>query len=173
MDMDIAKVNKELKSEAVRLGLCKQWQELWKEDWPEDKMIAKYKEGIDFCLANDFPSDSFIKQNFSLEALRRGGVLIDDKRSVLNMRTIVVKGNSSVTARYNVSCVAEAYVTDDASLHVIARNQSHIIVHVLGNATVTAEQSDNAKLLVILHSRTCSLIKNGNVAIKEEMGWLR
>ena len=59
--------NEELRNKAVELGLCDQWQGLWSNDWNDNKMIAKYKEGIDFCLANDFPSVEYIKSHFKCD----------------------------------------------------------------------------------------------------------
>lgn len=171
--MDNKKVNRILRQRAIDLGLCKQWQGQWKKDWPEEKMISKYKEGIDFCLANDYPSNEFIKENFSKEALVKGGLFVDMKRSVQNMLRVVAKGTSEVTARYDGDTIGEIYAADNAIIHVYARNNSHVIVHMLGKAAVTAEQFDKATLLVIRHSMESSIITTGNTRTKTELDWLK
>lgn len=171
--MDNKEINKKLRDRAIALGLCKEWQGQWNEEWTEDKMIAKYKEGIDFCLANDYPSNDFIKANFSKDALRWGGVLIDERYSVNNRRTVVIKGNSEIKARYNGSRIGNVYVTDNSTLALTARDNSHVIVHVLGEAAVTAEQCDSARLLVIRHSATCSIVATGKAEVKDELDWLK
>lgn len=171
--MNNKQVNEKLRKRAIDLGLCNQWQRSWKKDWSEDKMIAKYIEGIDFCLANDYPSNGFIKQNFSIEALRKGGVFVDDTHSILNYAHAVVKGNSHVNARYNDECIAEIYAADNAVVYVSAKGNSHVIVHVLGNATVTAEHTGNAEILVIRHSNESTIITKGKVRTDTELDWLK
>lgn len=171
--MDNREINSELRKKAISLGLCNEWQNNWQNDWTEDKMIAKYKEGVDFCLANNYPSNEFIKHNFSQKALRSGGLLIDEKYSVDNRRTFVVRGRSEITARYNGDCLGVAYVADNSTLNITARNRSHVIVHILGNAHVNASQYDNATLMLIRHSHECSYTAEGRVAVKTELDWLK
>lgn len=161
--------NEELRSKAISLGLCEQWQGYWKKDWDDRKMIERYKEGIDFCLANDFPSVEYIKSHFSKEDLRNGGLFMDDKRSVLNERLIVIRGFSDIHARYNGNTVAEIYITDSSTLKLSAKNDCHVIVHVWGNAQVDISQEDNAMVLAIKHTVTCNVQTNkGNATLKEE-----
>lgn len=171
--MDVKDVNATLREKAIALGLCKGWQKQWAKDWSEDKMIAKYKEGIDFCLANGYPTNDFIKQNFTLDALRRGGLFIDDNRSFLNMWCSVIKGSSKCTARYDADNIGQVYVADTACLHIYAKGRSHVIVHVLDGASVLAEQQDNARLVVIRHSAKCAVVTKGDVAVKDEYDWLK
>ena len=161
--------NKELRDKAIELGLCDQWQGLWSNDWNDNKMIAKYKEGIDFCLANDFPSVEYIKSHFNKQELRNGGVFVDDKHSVLNAKMIVVRGCSDITARYNGNTVAEVYVTDNSKLRLYAKNHCHVILHILGNAQVDISQEDNAMVLAIKHTGTCNIhVDKGDATLKEE-----
>lgn len=166
--IDVVK-NKELRDKAVELGLCDQWQGLWSNDWSDSKMIAKYKEGIDFCLANDFPSVEYIKSHFNKQDLRNGGIFVDDKHSVLNAKMIVVRGLSDITARYNGNTVAEIYITDSSTLKLSAKNDCHVMVHVWGNAQVDISQEDNAMVLAIKHTGTCNIhVDKGDATLKEE-----
>lgn len=171
--IDVVK-NKELRDKAIELGLCDQWQGLWSNDWNDSKMIAKFKEGIDFCLAKDFPSVEYIKSHFNKQELRNGGVFVDDKRSVLNARMIVVRGLSDITARYNGNTVAEVYVTDNSKLRLYAKNHCHVILHILGNTQVYISQEDDAKVLAIRHSNACGVhVVKGSVTEREEFNYLK
>lgn len=171
--IDVVK-NKELRDKAVELGLCDQWQGLWSNDWSDSKIIAKYKEGIDFCLANDFPSVEYIKSHFNKQDLRNGGIFVDDKHSVLNAKMIVVRGCSDITARYNGNTVAEVYVTDNSKLRLYAKNHCHVILHILGNAQVDISQEDDAKMLAIRHSKTCGIhVTKGSITEREEYTYLK
>lgn len=169
-----SKKNNELRDKAVSLGLCDQWQGLWSKDWDDRKMIERYKEGIDFCLANDFPSVDYIKSHFSKEDLRNGGLFMDDKRSVLNEKMIVVRGSSDITARYNGNTVAEVYITDESKLRIYAKNHCHVVLHILGDAQVEIEQEDDATVLAIKHSKTCCVhVAKGYITEKEELTYLK
>lgn len=172
--LNIEQINATLKAKAVELGLCEQWQQMWNGIWDRPMMIAKYKEGIDFCLKNNFPTNDFIASNFTKQSLRKGGVFINDKYSVLNERVAVVRGNSEIIARYNGMAVSELYVADASVAYVFAKNNSHVIVHLLGNAEITASQNDRSTIVAIKHSKTCSVIPaQGSITIKEELDWLK
>lgn len=162
-------INDTLRKRAIALGLCKKWQGEWREDWSEEKMIEKYKEGLDFCLENGFPGNEFIKENFNRATLIRCGVFVDEKRSVMNMDEVIVAGKSEVRARYNMDNVGTVWVTDDARVTVWAKNRSHVIVHAYARGKVEAVQMDGARLLVIRHSKEAEIMGRGEVEVKEEM----
>lgn len=170
--MDNHELNKYLKEKAVELGLCQDWQNQWKQDWSQKKMINKFYEGIDFCLKNNFPSDDFIRSYFPPKILHDNGVYINDAYSGLNHTCSIIKKNSVITLRYNASNVGTVYVTDSSKLNLTAKNRSYIIVHALDDAIVTAQAFDDAKIVVIQHSATASVYSTGNVQMEKEFGWL-
>lgn len=170
--MDNHELNKCLKKKAIELGLCKQWQSKWEQDWPQEKLIEKYYEGIDFCLRNNFPSDDFIQAHIPQNFLRANGFYINDIRSGLNHTYSIIKKESIVTLRYNASNIGTVYVTDYSELNLTAKNRSFVIVHALGNAIITAHATDNAKITVIQHSPVTSICAIGNTTIKREFEWL-
>lgn len=172
--MDNHEINQRLRDEAIRLGLCQQWQREWSGDWDEDKMIARYIKGIDFCLKNNYPSNDFILRNFSRDALRRGGLFVDDVHSCLNYKYIVVKGISHIKARYNATNIGNIYVTDAAEVEVTARGRSFVVISALGHAKVTTHQYDAGDIVVIRHSAECTIIPlDGVVRRKDELDWLQ
>lgn len=171
--MDITQINKVLRDTAIKDGLCDKWQKDWRRDWPAQKLLEKYKEGIDFCLANNYPSADFIEKNFSLEDRHKVGVFVNEKYSILNREGCsVIRGTSIITARFNATSNGELYVTDNATLKVFAHGHSFVIVQALGNATVEAIQHDSAKLIIIKHS-PCTIKTSGNVKIDEELNYLK
>ena len=162
------KLNETLKSRAVDLGLCEQWQKEWNEDWDYDKLISKFYVGIDFCLSNKYPTNDFIKNNFPIDILRRKSVLVDEKRSVLNAPDMAVFGSSEVVARYNARNCGRIYIKDVSSLKITAHNNAFVIVHILDNAKVYAEAYEKADLIIIKHSIDCAITANDSVRIVEE-----
>lgn len=165
------KLNEILRTKAIQLGLCQQWQDDWKDDWSKDEMFSKFFEGIDFCIANSYPSVEFIKKYFTKDELIRHNALVDIDRSILNVREAAVFGSSNVIARYNGRSGGRIYVKDNASLNVIAHNASHVIIHVIGSARVNASCHESARVVIIKHSKDCEINTSGeNIEIKEEYG---
>lgn len=167
--MDNRKLNQQLRTQAINLGLCQKWQNDWQNDWSQSILIDKYKEGIDFCLANNFPSNQFIIDNFSLPILRASGIFINDTRSALNTPEAVIKGGSYIKMRYNARHSGTVYIADNAHLQIRAHNDSFVLVHVYGTAEVEAFQQDNARLVIIRHSRNAQIVTWGNSLVKEEI----
>lgn len=172
--MDNSELNISLREDAIKLGLCDQWQADWHVDWDMQKMIDKYKEGIDFCLLNNYPEIDFIKKNFSQEILRDNAILVDDKYSLLNQRICVLLGNSKSTIRYNGKNLGAVYIKNNSECLVTAKGLSFCLVHAFDNARIKCEAFDNASIVVLKHSKDILIEETtGEVKIKEELDYLK
>ena len=143
MAKDNSQLNKDLRDMAIACGLCNEWQGLWKNDWSEEKMVVMFYKGIDFFFDKRFMSNDFIKQRFGSDFRYANGVLVDEKRSMMNMKHACILGKSEATLRYNLSHNGEVYVADNSHLHLIARNNSFVIVRLIGNAQADIEKKDS------------------------------
>lgn len=171
--MDIRSLNKILKKEAIDHGLCAKWQRDWKEGCDRNGLIAKYKEGIDFCIANEYPANDFIKKNFTREMLRENNVLVDDEYSMLNARVCVLQGASKSNLRYNGWNAGTLYVRHTSKAIITARQMSFVIVHLFNDAKVECQTYDKASIVVLVHSKTAKVTNCiGNVKIKDELDYL-
>lgn len=166
-------LNNALRGMAVSKGLCQQWQQEWENGWNEDKMILQFYRGIDFFLKNRFVSNDFIKQNFHQDFLRRHGIIVDDKYSLLNPGRSIVMGSGEATIRTNGYWLSAVYAVDNANLKIETKNASYAIVSVLGDAVVEATQLDHSRLTVIMHSRNAKLTTTGNVRVREDYNYLK
>lgn len=165
--MDIKKVNEELRGKAIELGLCNEWQRMWEKDWDQQKMIDRYKKGIDFCMENHYPDTEFMKANFGKEKLRLNNILVDDQYSLLNPKSAVVIGNSKTNIRFNAWSSGEICVGGTSSITITAKNSSFVMVHLYDNAALTAYAYDKARIIVIKHSQKVIIENiNGDVRIK-------
>jgi hypothetical protein len=166
-------LNKELKEQAVKLGLCEDWQKLWSKDWSHQKMVEQMYKGLDFCLLHHYPSNDFIIKHFDIDFLRESNVFVNDKYSVVNPKESLVLGTSDVTFRYNCHSYGNIHVRDNSSAKVIARNASFVIVHIYENASVTAEQCNNAKIVLVKHSNNAHIVAPSNIKVREEYDYLK
>ena len=78
-----------------------------------------------------------------------------------------------MTFRYNGFSYGNIHVRDNSSAKVIARNISFVIVHLYENASVTAEQLDNAKIVLVKHSDKVSIVAPSNIKVREEYDYLK
>lgn len=167
------KLNEELREKAIRLGLCRQWQRDWREDWSKKVMVDKFFEGIDFCIENNYPSNDFIKTNFELDFLRKEGVYVDDKYSNMNLANAAVFGLSDVTLRYSAMRSGRIWVKDNAKLRIVSHNFAFVMVHIFDDAKIVVERFDKSNVVLVVHSSTAHLEYNKGVVIKEELDYLR
>ena len=166
-------LNKDLKDQAVALGLCGDWQKLWSKNWSREKMVERMYKGLDFCLQYHYPSNDFILKHFDLDFRRKSNVFVNDEYSVCNPKESLVLGTSNVTFRYNGFSYGNIHVRDNSSAKVIARNISFVIVNLYENASVTVEQLDNAKIVLVKHSDKVSIVAPSNIKVREEYDYLK
>jgi len=166
-------LNKELREQAVHLGLCTDWQKLWNKNWTQEKMVERMYKGLDFCLKHHYPSNDFIIRHFSTDFRRRNNVFVNDRYSVVNPKESLVLGTSDVTVRYNGHAYGNIHVRDNAHVKVMARNRSFVLVHLYENACVNAEQYDNAKIILIKHAANAHILAPANIKVREEYDYLK
>jgi len=76
-------ISKELAKQAKRLNICQEWYDKLKMITDMNGLADMYLNGIDFCLANDFPSIEFIRSNFKGK-MEQFGVFLDDSINLTN-----------------------------------------------------------------------------------------
>ena len=166
-------LNRDLRDQAVQLGLCQDWQKLWNKDWSREKMVERMFKGLDFCLKYHYPSNDFILKHFDRDFLRQSNVFVNDKYSVCNPKHGLILGDSEVTVRYNAWGNGAIHVRDNSTAKIFARNKSFVIVHLYEKAYVSAEQIDKATIVLIKHSPDVTIVANSNIKIKEEYDYLK
>ena len=166
-------LNKDLRNQAIALGLCNDWQELWKKDWSKEKMVERMYKGLDFCLKYHYHSNDYILKHFDLDFLRKSNVYVNDKYSVCNPKQSLVLGSSEITFRYNAWGNGYIHVRDNSYAKIFAKNKSFVIVHLYENAYVTAEQIDKATIVLIKHSPNVTIVADKNIKVKEEYDYLK
>lgn len=166
-------LNKDLRDQAIHLGLCYDWQKLWQKDWSKEKMVEMMFRGLDFCLKFHYPSNDYIIKHFNQDFRRKSNVFVNDKYSALNPKQSLILGTADITVRYNAWNHGNIHVRDNSSLKLTARNHSFVIVHLYENAKITAEQFDKAQIVVIKHSIKANIIADTNVKVREELDYLK
>lgn len=140
-------LNKELAHAAKKKGICEDWFKDILNTEDKGKLIEMYLRGIDFCLSNEYPSLSFIRENF-VGAMEPYGVFLDEEIKAENSRHVVALGNCNGTADYSGFEVGQVFAKHNAKLTVTAKDSSFVMIDVFDNAEVEVIASDNAKICV-------------------------
>lgn len=157
-------ISKELKEEAIKLGLCEKWQSEWNNP-DKDELVQKYVKGIDFCIYNDFPSIEYMKDNFQ-SVMDKHGVFVDNVVKLINRDTVVLNGECEGDVTYDGISIGRIYCRHDSSIKLIVKDDSKVFISIYDNARVDIECQDNAKVYVYKYG---GLVKSlGNVIIRDK-----
>lgn len=139
-------VNEILKSEAINLGLCRKWQREWNIDSTQQELIDKYKRGIDFCIEKNYPSNEFIKRNFSADMLAENLIFIDEHLDMQHAPSgiYILNGSCHGTITFDEWSAATLFVRHETNVKVVVPPFSKVFVRVYDNAEVETICSEDS-----------------------------
>lgn len=142
-------LNRQLKDQAVSLGLCRQWQGEWDEDRTDTQLIEMFKRGQDFAIQHDYPSLDFIRDNFPQPILEANGIFVDAvaEKDLLN-GTYVFLGECDMTLRFPRWTAAVLWLRHDSRATIVADEFCKIQVRLYDRSEVEVSQSDDARVRV-------------------------
>ena len=160
-------LSENLKSEAIRNGLCQQWQQEW-NGANKQTLITMYLSGIDFCIQNNYPPLSFIKENFEKDILHYNSIYVDEQITERNPTTpVVVNGECHGIMMFDGCHSATIYVRHSSTLHIEAKGLSKVWVHVYDGAKVNIEQKEGAAVYVYPYGENSIVNFVGDVKVRK------
>ena len=146
------KLNKDLRDAAIRFGLCTEWTNDWSENHNKQELIEMWLRGIDFAISHNYPSNEFIKENFSAELLKENNVFIDSIIREYNLNRIAMAcGNSEGELVFDRFSSCDMYIRHTSKVHFDVSQVAKVFINLYDNAEITIKQSDIAKVYVYLH----------------------
>ncbi len=121
----------------------------------KEEIAQCFIEYIDFCLANDYPSNSFLKRNFRQE-LEDIGIYIDRTITLKNGKKIVFLGECFGNVDMDDYSVTMIWVKHESKVNIKARGNARIMVDALDHADIVVDASEGASVTVNLYGNaTC------------------
>ena len=143
-------LNAVLKKRALELGMCRKFEEKWTYSWDDSELCRNYKQGIDFCIENDFPSPDFIRSSFNKDSLKEFGIFIDHsfnpESATLPNGTYVILGESKGIMKFGRWSAAMIYVRHNSDIKIEAGDFSKITVIAYEDSSVEVIGAENAKI---------------------------
>lgn len=156
-----------LRESARACGLCDKWYGEWKGNESARTLLRKFVEGIDFCIANDWPKIDMINECFTKEELRDGGVYLDEDDVLLeSVKNPVLIGSSSARLEYSCYDVADVYVRHSCEATVVVSDMARVSVNAYDRCKVFIENTGGYPVFVYRHGK-CAVEYDGNVVIRE------
>ncbi len=122
--------------EAERLHACRKGL----RDLPSTPqgLVERWKENLDFALANDFPSTEFIRENFDRSLLHDYLVYVDEHLNLDDARSgvYVLNGECTGTLRFRSWAAATIYVRHNSDVCILAEDFAKVFVRVYDEAEV-------------------------------------
>lgn len=159
------KLARELAKQAKAKGICKPWYEELKSLEAKESMIQMYLNGIDFCLANDYPDNGFIRAHFK-GFMEKYGIFLDDAIIVENKPKCVCLGATNGRVVVRGFDVCEVFAKHESKLTIIAQDNAFVVVDVFDDAVVDIQASDRAKVCVNHYGGSINEKTEGEALVK-------
>ena len=141
------KIGKELAKQAQRFNICQEWHDELKTLEDKRTMVQMYLKGIDFCLANDYTSNDYIRRNFG-DIMNEFGVFLDNNIDLVNVEKCVALGATKGRVEINDYGTSEIFVKHNSELTIIAKDNAFVMVDVFDSVVVHIEAYNHAKVCV-------------------------
>lgn len=162
------KLNNELKNQAIAYGLCEQWTDDWSENRNKQELIDMWLRGIDFAIANDYPTNEFIKEHFESELLKENHIYVDSSFHGVNLdKKVILCGKSDGVLEFDKFSTCDIYIRHECHAHIRASGFSKVFINLYDGANIIIKQMEAAKVYVYLHGSNCRVKYEGEVLVRE------
>lgn len=163
-------LGKELAKSGKKAGMCKPVNERLKMTEDKDEMCRMFINGIDFCLANNFPSNDFIRANFT-GTINKHGIHLDEQIKLVNERKAVLLGNCSGSIEIDGFSVSEIFIKHNSRVYLSVKENAFVMIDIFDNSTVIITATDNSKVVVNRYSGNvdnCETFGNAIIKIRDK-----
>lgn len=157
-------LSERMRDEARGLGLCNQWYDEWGSASKAD-LARKFIDGLDFCIANDWPSVDVIKRDFG-DVIHDFGIYADESVHINGEGTIVLNGCCGGSVSFSDIAVGNLYVRHGSDVRVYVKGFAYVHISVYDNASVTLFCGPTAKCFVYRYGGNVRVVTD-NVVIRE------
>ena len=143
-------VNGRLRDMAIGLGMCERFSRQWVEDLDAGRLLEMYKEGLDFCMEHDFPSNADILACFDRDVLRSHHIYVDERDGCFGgfSDICVVQGDSDLEFRFGGYDYVTIYVRHRSRVRVVAGGYSIVNLVVFDDGEVSYSEDGGSVCLI-------------------------
>lgn len=161
-------VSEELKQQAIKLGLCREWTNDWNK--PDlDSLCEMFISGQDFCIKHNYPSNEYIKNNFGGIA-EDHGIFVDSNIELINPDIAILLGSTKGSITLSGFVSRDIYVRNDSDVSITIKDSAKAFIRVFNNAKVTVDNQSISKVFVYKYTDgfTGNIFINENVVVRQK-----
>lgn len=150
MYSDMDKLNTELRSQAIDLGLCAKWQSEWVDNRSQQELVDMWKRGIDFALLHNYPSNNFIKANFDRDLLNANLIFVDEyvDMDMAPSGIYILNGECSGRIRFAPWTAATIYLRHSSKMNIVAEGFAKVFVRLYDETDVEVDSDESTVVKV-------------------------
>lgn len=162
---NMAHIGKELAKQAKAKGICNDWYKDLLEQKDVEKLAEMYLKGIDFCLANDYPSTDYIRKNFKGK-MEKFGIHLDEHLTLTNEKKVVALGLCSGMVEVKDYEVSEVFIKHLSDMVLVVRDNAFVMVDMFDDSSLNIIAGDNAKVCVNRYGGVVNFSKFDKAVVK-------
>lgn len=161
------KINRQLAQQAKEKGICEDWYKKLEHTENTADLLQMYLKGIDFCFANDFPSNEFIRKYFKGK-MEDFGIFLDDSFQLKNKLKCVALGNCKGILTIDEYNTSEVFIKHQSEITIHANDNAFVMIDLFDDALLHLHASGDAKICVNQYQGKSKIYqtKSGNAQIK-------
>ncbi|RHR75538.1 hypothetical protein DWW69_09620 [Bacteroides sp. AF16-49] len=155
VNMEANKLREELLARAIKAEACKDGITDLSQATTKEEIAQCFIEYLDFCLAKDYPDNTFLKRYLRKE-LENIGIYIDRDISFKNRQRTVLLGDCRANMLFDGYTVSRIWVKHTSRLSISACKNAIVMIDALDTANVDISTSDDSVVIVNLYGKaTC------------------
>lgn len=155
--------NKNILKSAIKLNLCREWQEKMKNDSSLENLCKMYFDGDDWSMENDFPDLNILRE---FKGKSDGfGIHTDYIGSNKSEFEAAYFGDSIVVLIYDQFSIGKLILRHNTKVKIQTKDNAKLFINLLDNAEVEIEAKDNSSVTVFCYGNH-NVKSIGNVKVQ-------
>lgn len=142
---------KEIQALAQAAGACSEGVNKVLESGTPEELISLYKEKIDFCLSENFPSNEYLTENVDADLLAKNGIYLNKSAELENADFLVLLGDCKIDLEVNQYSVSQVFVKNESTANILTEGNSFVVIDCFDNSKVIVNAFGNSKVLVNIY----------------------
>ena len=165
----VNKLNKELYSEALNLGMCEKGINGWGKPQSLDDLCEMYWWGLEFVIDHHgWPSNKWMLDNVGSDTLRKHNIYVNDDMLINDPPRAILNGRCNI--RIKSEGTPDIYVRDKSrcTIHLTDEAIAHITVY--DDADLTVDCGAFSKCFIYQYGGTVNAGGTGKIIVRDRRG---
>lgn len=147
LDGESRALSKYVLKKAKASNICEPWADKIEGAESVDDLLQMYVAGIDFCLANNFPSNADLLE-LGGDVINQYGIYIDAAPKLVDRPFVVALGACNLSLSIADASASQVFVKHESKATITASGDAFIVIDCFDNSITDVIARDNARVLI-------------------------